>query len=87
MDDKLDKIYDLIDKMYSDLSGKIDGMGNEIKKVDIKIEHKIEPKIQALFEAKDIIYEKLDNLGEKVDNLSSKLEKQEVEIKVIKGGK
>jgi len=39
------------------------------KKMDIKIEHKIGPKLQALFEAKDIIYEKLNNLGEKVDKL------------------
>ena len=76
MEEKLDKIYDLIGTMYSDVSVKIDVIGKELeeikqmqKKMDTKVEHKIKPKIQALFEAKDIIYDKL----EKLDKIEKRL--------------
>jgi len=85
-----DRTFELLEKMYVELQE----IKQFQKKMDIKVEQNIEPKIQALFEAKDIIYEKLDNLEEEMKEvkeevrvLSSKLEKQEVEIKVIKGGK
>ena len=57
------------------------------KKIEIKIEHSIETKIQALYEDRDIVHEKLDTIGNDIKSLSSKVEKQELEIRVIKGGK
>ena len=59
----------------------------EIKKIQIKIEHNIEPKIQALYEDRDIVHSKLDTIENEIKSLSSKVEKQELEIRVIKGGK
>lgn len=63
---------------------------NEIKTVNnqvIRIENDLKPKVETALEGYKIIYEKLDSLDKKVEIINSKVEKQEVEIKVIKGGK
>ena len=63
---------------------------NEIKTVNnqvIRIENDLKPKVETALEGYKIIYEKLDSLDKKVEIVNSKVEKQEVEIKVIKGGK
>lgn len=94
MEEKLDKIYDLMEKMYIEFSKKFENQDMKIDsiyqnqvKMDMKIEQNIEPKLQALYEAKDIIYDRLDKIEDKVDTVASRMEKQEVEIKVMRGGK
>lgn len=63
---------------------------NEIKTVNnqvIRIENDLKPKVETALEGYKIIYEKLDSPDKKVEIINSKVEKQEVEIKVIKGSK
>lgn len=76
----------VIEKLSSLESGQ-KNLENEAKKIQVKIEHKVEPKIQALYEHRDIVNSKLDAIENEVKNLSSKVDKQELEIRVIKGGK
>lgn len=78
-----DKIFDLIEKMYSDLKNEIKTVGNQVA----KMENDLKPKVETALEGYSVVYEKLDILESKVDNINSKVEKQEVEIRVIKGGK
>ena len=59
----------------------------EIKKIQIKLEHGIEPKIQVLFEDRDTIHEKLDSISDKVDALTTRIDKQDMQISIIKGRK
>jgi len=117
-----DKTFELLTKMYSEFSGRFDGMEKDIKgiksdvtglksdvnelksdvtglksdvkglksdvaRIGIKLEHNIEPKIQALFDDRDIIHGKLDSIEQKVDVLTSRVDKQDIRISVIKGGK
>lgn len=88
-----DKVFDLVTKMYGELTEfrketnkRLDNLENGQKKMEMKIEHNIETKIQALYEDREVVHEKLDEINSKVENLSSKIEMQELEIRVIKGG-
>lgn len=96
-----DKTFELLTKMYSELTGrldemdkrftgKFDEMGRDIKGLKndvIRLENKLDTNSKALFDGYHQTYEKLVEVENKLDNLSVKVEKQEVEIKVIKGGK
>ena len=72
-----DKIFELIEKMYADLSGKIDGIGNELQEVKtevkevkkqvttIEIEHG--NKLEALFDGykqNAEILDRIEKVGE-----------------------
>ncbi len=78
-----DKMFDLMTKMYSEFSEFRKEITNDV----IRLENKIDTSSKTLFDGYQQVYEKLDRLENKVDSISSKVEKQEVEIKVIKGGK
>jgi len=54
------------------------------KKLEIKIEQNIEPKIQALFEDRDIIHDKLDSIQSDIQGIKDRLDKQEFEIRLVK---
>lgn len=87
-----DKLFELMTKMYSDITAKLDTMDKKLdSKADkndvIQLEDKIHNDSKALFDGYKQTYEKLESLETKVDEISSKVEKQDVEIRVIKGGK
>ncbi|TYQ17647.1 UNVERIFIED_CONTAM: hypothetical protein Cloal_0004 [Acetivibrio alkalicellulosi] len=89
-----DKTFELLTKMYSDFTefrketaDRLDTLENGQKKIESILENDIKSDIKALYDGYKQTYEKVSSLENKVDGLSSKLEKQEVEIKVIKGGK
>ena len=93
-----DKLFELMSKMYSELTIKIDGLGNELKevknevkqnskdiqKIQIKIENSVEPKIQLALEKLDSVNVKLTEHDARFDAIESKIESQDVEIKVLK---
>lgn len=76
---------------------KINNMDSKMDKLEahaLIIENKLDNNSKALFDGYNQVYEKLqehdkrfDGLESKIDNTNSKVEKQEVEIRVIKGGK
>mgnify|MGYP003772423221 CR=1 FL=1 len=92
-----DKMFELMTKMYSDMTtkfdamdNKIDSMATEIKDIKgdiVRIENKLDNTTKALFDGYNQVYDKVVAVENAVNDLSSKVEKQEVEIKVIKGGK
>lgn len=92
-----DKIFELMTKMYSEFSEFRKDMNdfkkdmNEFKKETkndiIRLENKIDTNSKALFDVYKQTFEKLAVVENKVDDLNAKVEKQEVEITVIKGGK
>jgi len=92
-----DKLFDLVTKMYSEFSGFRKDMNefrkdmNEFKQETkndiISIENKIDSSSKALFDGYQQSYEKIISLEVKVDDILTKVEKQDVEITVIKGGK
>jgi len=89
-----DKTFELLTKMYSEFSGRFDkaekdikGLKNDVARVEIKLEHNIEPKMKAIFEDRDVVHKKLDSIEQKVDDLSKRVDKQDIQISVINGGK
>ncbi len=96
-----DKTFDLLSKMYSEFSEfrkeaikRFDTLEIGQRKIETIIENDVKPEIKALFDGYKQTYEKLiavedkvDRIEDKVDDLSLRVDKQEFEIKVIKGGK
>ena len=92
-----DKAFELMSKIYGELTEfrqetnkRLDTIEDGQKKLVndvIRLENKVDNNSKALFDGYNQTYEKLVTIENKVDDMSSKLEKQEVEIKVIKGGK
>lgn len=92
-----DKVFELITKMYSEFSEFKKDMNefkkdmNEFRKEAkndiIGLENKIDTNSKALFDGYKQTFEKLTVIEKKVDEISAKVEKQDVEITVIKGGK
>lgn len=85
-----DKAFELLTKMYSefsefkkDISDKVENVGHQVT----RLENELKTDVKALFDGYKQTYEKLGVLETKVDSISQKIEKQDVELKVLKGGK
>jgi hypothetical protein len=72
--------FDGIDQRFDASDKRIDNLSNQF----VRFEDEIKQDISALFDGYKLTYEKLGVVEQKVDDLSAKVEKQDVEIKVIK---
>ena len=59
----------------------------EVKQDIVRLENKMDTNHKALYDRYKLTYEKLITLEKKVDEIENKVEKQDVEIRVIKGAK
>lgn len=92
-----DKAFELLTKMYGefsefrkDITEKVESNTKEIKNIGnqvTRLENELKGDIRTLFDGYKQTYEKLDTLESKIDSMSQKIEKQDVEIRVIKGGR
>ena len=83
MFDLMSKIYGELTEFRTETNERFDRIENDI----VRIENKLDTNSKALFDGYNQTYEKVVAVEKAVNELSSKVEKQEVEIKVIKGGK
>ncbi len=72
--------------LKDDVSGLKDDVGG-LKNDVIRLENKLDSSTKALFDGYQQTYERLGIVENKIDTLTIKVDKQEVEIRVIKGGK
>lgn len=84
-----DKLFELITKMYADMNSKFDEINKKLDmKADksgiVRIEDKLEDNSKVLFDGYKQTYEKLTDIEKKVVEISDKIQKQDVEIRVIK---
>ncbi len=95
-----EKIFNLLETMYSDLTNRIDNMDRELRdmksdmatkedlsKVEQKlvvIKDKMDQNHKALYDGYKLTYEKLEILEEKIKEVDKNVERQDVEIRVIK---
>jgi predicted phage-related endonuclease len=89
-----DKTFELLSKLYGEFSEfrketntRLNSLENGQKKIESLIENDVKEDIKALYDGYKQTYEKLESVEIKVNDISSKVEKQDVEIRVIKGGK
>jgi len=96
-----DKSFELLSRMYDEFSRRFDSVEarletlengqkaieKRIDKLELAIENEIKKDIAGLYDGYRRIYEKLTDVEQDVRSLSERIERQEVEIKVIKGGR
>jgi predicted RNase H-like nuclease (RuvC/YqgF family) len=95
----MDKKIETMDKKIETMDKKIETMDKKIETMDKKLDEKADKKdivrletklyndTKALHDGYVQTYEKLTVVEQKVDEIALKVEKQDIEIKVIKGGK
>jgi methyl-accepting chemotaxis protein len=92
-----EKIFNLLETMYNEMNKRFDGVNAEIARNREEIarnrtsiaglENRLGGKIDALFDGYKENAEAINRLDAKFDQLAEKVDKQEVEIRVIKGAK
>lgn len=82
-----DKIFELLTKMYSEMKEGFKAVDERLGKLEagqIRLEDKLENNSKALFDGYKQTYEKIADLDNNIKELSNRIEKQDVEIRVIK---
>lgn len=77
-----------VDRRFADVDKRFENMDNKIENLSkqvMSLKNGLKPKVEAALDGYKLVYEKLTDLSEKVDVINSKVEKQDVEIRVIKG--
>ncbi|MGE5614882.1 MAG: hypothetical protein ACM3XR_10815 [Bacillota bacterium] len=92
-----DKTFELLTKLYGELTGfrqDMNGFRKETKediqslKNDVlRIEQEHGGKLEALFDGYKQTYEKLELVEQKLDTLSEKVDRHDIKIQVIEGGR
>lgn len=92
-----DKIFDLLEKVYievqetkkdvKDIKVRQDKMDERLSRLEIKVEHDISKKLDALFDFRDEALKRFDKIDNKLDELSEKVDRHDIRIQVIEGGK
>lgn len=94
-----DKIFELMEKMYSDINKRFDILESKLdKKADktdiVRMENDHGKKLDALFDGYKQTHEKLqehdkrfDNIESKLDNLSLRVSSHDSKLEVLEGGR
>lgn len=91
-----EKMFELLEKMYIEVQDiksimatkeDLTKVKQELKHDIVKIESKMDQNHKALYDGYKLTYEKLGSLEEKVNDIDKKVERQDVEIRVIKSVK
>lgn len=91
------KVFDLLEKVYievqetkkdvKEINGRLDGIDGRLSRLELKVEHEISNKLDALFEFRDEALQRFDRIENKIDDLSEKVDRHDISIQVIQGGK
>jgi hypothetical protein len=86
-----EKLFEFMEKIYVDLNSKMDSMDKkmdqgfkDIKQDIVRLENKVDDKTKALFDGYNMVYEKLTEVESKIKNISDNMEKQDIEVRIIK---
>ncbi len=85
-----EQLFEFMTKMYSEMQEMKENMAtkDDLAKTNqsiVRLEDKMDVNHKALYDGYKQTYEKLTVLEKKVDEIDNKVEKQDVEIRVIKG--
>ena len=82
MNSKFDSKFDKMNSNFDEINKKLDTKAD--KNDIVRLEDKLENKTKALFDGYTLTYEKLTDIEKKLEAISIKVEKQDIEIRVIK---
>jgi hypothetical protein len=85
-----DKTFELLTKLYGEFTefrqetrNDINGLKNDV----IRLENKLDNHSKALFDGYHQMYEKLEVVDDKLDALREKVDRHDIKIRVIEGGR
>ncbi|MGB3972659.1 MAG: hypothetical protein WBL58_00625 [Peptococcia bacterium] len=85
-----EKVYDLLEKMYVDLNGKMEKMYTDLKsdlrRVEhnlIRMENKMDERFKALFDGYALAHEKDEATEKRLDNIEDKIEEHDIRIRAV----
>lgn len=91
MGDKINELYDLVEKAYielqdakNDLTERLHKVEQGQKRLEIAIENDIKTDIKALYDGYQRTYEKLEEHDRRFDSLGIKLERHDTEIRIAR---
>ncbi|KPU45161.1 hypothetical protein OXPF_12880 [Oxobacter pfennigii] len=79
--------FEKIDKRFDKIENEISEIKKDVRKVNEKLDGPINDRLTALEDGYKLTYEKLTCLEKKVDVLSDKVDKHDIRIEVIEGGR
>lgn len=89
-----EKIFNLLEQMQANIMDKFDKvdtrfdeMGKRLTKIEATLETDIKPNIKLALQGFVDTNEKLTSIDQKIDNLSDKVDRHDIKIQVIEGGK
>ena len=87
-----EQLFEFMTKMYGEMQEIKENMATKdnLAKTNqsiVRLEDKMDMNHKALYDGYKLTYEKLTMLEEKVNEIDKKVERQDVEIRVIKGAK
>lgn len=85
-----DKTFELLSKMYGEFTEFRKETNSRLDYVErhiAKLENKVDSNSKALFDGHKQVYEKLETVERKVDGLSDKVDRHDIKIQVIEGGR
>lgn len=85
-----DKTFELLTKMYGEFTEFKDNTNKKLDKLHedvLCMEQDHGSKLQALFDGYKQTYEKLEVVEDKLDTLSEKVDRHDIKIQVIEGGR
>ncbi len=84
---KIEGRFDKFEGRFATIEKEIKAINTRLTKIEFCLENEVKPDIKASLEGYQMVYEKLINEEKAIEIINNKLEKQDVEITVIKGGK
>ncbi len=82
-----DSKFDKIEGRFGTVEKEIKEINTRLTKIEFCLENEVKPDIKASLEGYQMVYEKLTEQEKAIEIINNKLERQDVEITVIKGGK
>jgi peptidoglycan hydrolase CwlO-like protein len=79
-----DKVFNLLEKMYSEFTEFKQDITSKVTKIEMTLETDVKPNIKMCLDELVSVKEKQTEHDSRFDSIESKIEKQDVEISVIK---
>ena len=81
---EMQKGFNQMNERFEGLEEQVESNAASIRKIDMRIENEVMPKIDMLFDAVNMNGERIQRVEDKVDRLTDRVDSQEFDIRLIK---
>lgn len=83
MSDKIDQVFDLLEKVYTELQDTRKELKGDIKRIELCIENEIKPDIKTLYEVQVQTNEHLVRIDKKLEDHDRRFDSLEVKVDAL----